>query len=713
MSKQALADQQSNEASSRDFLVEIGTEELPPKALLSLSRSFQASVATSLKKESLAFSSIRPFASPRRLALLVSDLVEHQADKDSVRFGPAIAAAYDAAGEPTKAALGFARSCGVDVSDLGSGEKDGVEKLSYSATQVGKQTACLLPDIVIKALAQLPIPKRMRWGSSRDEFVRPVHWAILLYGNEKLPAEILGIQTGTTTVGHRFHHNHEIEIDQPANYETLLEKPGHVIADFERRKEMIRQLVVAQGESIGATAVVDEELLNEVTGLVEYPVALTGEFEEHFLDVPAEAIILAMKSHQKYFCLVDEDSNLLPRFITVSNIQSTDPAQVIQGNERVIRPRLADARFFFETDKQQSLDSRLEHLKKIVFQEKLGSVYDKSQRVADLAATIAAMLGANIDHCRRAAMLSKCDLVTNMVGEFADLQGLMGSYYAQHDGEPEEVATALSEQYMPRFSGDSLPKSITGSILALADKLDTIVGLFAIGQPPTGSKDPFALRRAAIGILRILVETKLDLNILECIDDAISRFPQIESAADARMPVFDFLLERFRAWYLEEGVSSEVFQSVMALKPQSPIDFHHRVLAVSHFASLPESQALASANKRVSNILAKLVQSSDDSAPEAQPPIAVDEALLQEADELALHKKLSLKVVDVAPLFENGQYKEGLVELVELKEAVDSFFDNVLVMCDDPALRRNRVALLQRLRNLFLQVADISFLHSS
>ncbi len=691
--------------STRDLLVEIGTEELPPKALRTLSQAFGDGVIAGLKKEHLGFTSCRLFATPRRLALLITGLDEQQQDKVIERFGPAVAASFGKDGSPAPAALGFAKSCGVDVSELTRVQKDGVEKLAYSAAEAGQSTPLLLPTIVDKALAGLPIPKRMRWGSSRDEFVRPVHWIVLLFGSELITARILGVDSGTNTFGHRFHHNQKIAISHPAEYETLLEKQGSVIPDFNKRKELIRELVNAQASAVHARVVIDEDLLEEVTSLVEFPVALMGKFDEHFLEVPPEALILAMKAHQKYFYLTDSEGKLLPRFIAVSNIRSTDPAQVIAGNERVIRPRLADARFFFETDKQTSLASRSELLRKIVFQQALGTVYEKSMRVAQLGRYIATALGANVEYCMRAAELSKSDLVTNMVGEFAELQGLMGYYYALHDGEPEEVATAINEQYKPRYAGDSLPVTATGCVLAIADKLDSIVGMFAIGQPPTGSKDPFALRRSAIGVLRILVEAKLDLNLMRAIEQSLATLKFSNPAEDTGEKVFDFLLERFRTWYLEEGIGVDVFQSVFSLRPERPLDFHNRVMAVNHFSKLEASRSLAAANKRVTNILSKLEQ------PNIPPKVAIN--LLQEPAEKALFETLSQVTLTVTPLFDSGAYRDGLEQLASLKDAVDLFFDKVLVMSDNPELQANRLALLSELRNLFLRVADISYLHSS
>ncbi|MDD9891440.1 MAG: glycine--tRNA ligase subunit beta [Gammaproteobacteria bacterium] len=691
--------------STRDLLIEIGTEELPPKALSNLSRAFEELVCVALKKSDLAFDSAQRFATPRRLAVLITALQTAQEDKLIEKVGPAVAAAFDDDNNPKPAALGFAKSCGVEVADLARIEKDGVEKLAYSSQHKGQQTSDLLPEIVSQALAQLPVPKRMRWGSSREEFVRPVHWLVLLFGEQIIGLEIYGVTSGRITFGHRFHNNNEIAIDAATGYEECLEETGGVIPDFAKRKELVRNLVIEECKKSKATTVIDESLLDEVTALVEYPVALTGNFDDDFLQVPPEALILAMKSHQKCFYLVDDDQNLLPKFVTVSNIVSKDPAQVIEGNERVIRPRLADARFFFETDKQSPLASRMEPLKKIVFQDKLGTVFEKSERVASLSKAIAEDLGLDVALCERAALLSKCDLLTSMVGEFADLQGLMGSYYAQHDGEPDAVSQALNEQYLPRFAGDRLPESMPGAVLAIADKLDTMVGLFGIGQPPTGSKDPFALRRSAIGILRILVEKQLDLDIIKTIESAITCHTHNGLLPETGEQVFDFLLERFRSWYLESGISSDIFQSVFVLKPARPLDFHHRIQAVDRFNKLPEAVALAAANKRVSNLLSKQDEVSDTSQSQT--------GLLQEVAEKSLYDAIQSKILEVAPLFDKGDYSAGLQSLSTLKVPVDEFFDTVLVMHDDEGIRKNRLALLQQLRSLFLQTADISYLHSS
>ncbi|MEC9300010.1 MAG: glycine--tRNA ligase subunit beta [Pseudomonadota bacterium] len=690
---------------SRDFLVEIGTEELPPKALDNLAASLEQGIVKGLNREELNFTASYRYATPRRLAVLIHELQPQQADKTIERLGPAVSAAFTGQGVPTKAAQGFARSCGVAVEELDRSKSGGVEKLVFSLKESGRPVQDFLPRLVRDALEQLPVPKRMRWGNSREEFVRPVHWVVMMYGNKTIPALLLGVEANHFSYGHRFNFNKKILIKNAKDYEALLEEKGGVIPDFNKRKGLIRELVENEGAKAGAVAVIDEALLDEVTGLVEYPVALTGKFEEEFLDLPPEVLILTMKSHQKCFYLVDKKGKLLPKFITISNLQSKDPSKVVEGYERVIRPRLADARFFYETDKKHSLESRLQQLNTVIFQEKLGTIYEKSQRVAALTTAIAERIGADSTLCSRAATLAKCDLLTLMVGEFADLQGLMGFYYALHDGEPEELAQALNEQYMPRFSGDSLPNSKTGIALALADKLDSIVGIFGIGQPPTGSKDPFALRRSAIGVLRIIVEKELDLDLLYCIEQAVSGFEEANLAQNTAEEVFEFMLERFKAWFMDKEITVEEFQSVFVVRPTRPLDFHLRILAVHNFNLLPESASLAEANKRVSNLLAKQNFNAEDTA--------VKEELLQEPAEKALHRELVDKILEVAPLLEKGLYKEGLQTLASLKISVDTFFDEVLVVCEDASLRENRLALLQQLRYLFLQTADISHLHKS
>lgn len=698
--------------SVQDFLVEIGCAELPPKALTGLSEAFISGIRAGLDAAGLSYAQIKPFTSPRRLAARVEGLSIKQADSRTERTGPAVAAAYDKDGKSTPAALGFARSCGVDISELDRAVKDGVEKLVFSAEKKGEDTTTLLPGIVMNSLQKLPIPRKMRWGSTRDEFVRPVYWLVMLFGDQVIDTELFGIRSGRITRGHRFHCTQDISISRPADYEALLLNPGHVVADYTQRREQVKAQILAQGEALNATVHIDADLLEEVTSMVEWPVALTGRFDEHFLAVPAEALISSMKNHQKTFYLTDAKGAMLPNFIAVANLQSADPAQVIAGNERVIRPRLADAAFFYDTDRKQTLVSRLAQLGSIVFQQQLGTVEQKSRRVAALSSYIAQALesgnGGAVDAaaCERAALLAKCDLVTNMVSEFPELQGIMGSYYARYDGESAEVAQALTEQYMPRFAGDALPQSQVGAVLAIAEKLDTICGLFAIGQPPTGSKDPFALRRAALGVLRILVEKSLDLDLLASVQKSLAIYAEqgVEVPTQCAQQVFEFMLERFRAWYQGEGVKAEVFQSVMELKPSRPLDFSRRVNAVNTFSQLQDSASLAAANKRVSNILQKQT--------EAVPAI-FERALLTETAEKNLAAAIEQLTAEVTPLFDQGLYTQGLEKLASLKPEVDSFFEDVLVMADDAAIRANRLALLNQLRLLFLRVADISCLHTA
>lgn len=690
--------------SSRDLLVEIGTEELPPKALPTLSKAFEREIADGLKKQNLGFSGTVAYATPRRLAVLVSDLQESQADAAIEKFGPALQAAFDANGKPTKAAEGFARSCGVEVADLSEKNDGKVTKLYYQALRPGDQTSNLLPAIINDALASLPVPRRMRWGSSHEEFVRPVHWVVLLFGSKVVPATILGIASGNKTRGHRFHHPEDITLSSPADYVPALSETGFVLPDFAQRREMIRAQLKEQGEQHKARVVIDEDLLNEVTALVEWPVALTGAFDEAFLDVPKEALVSSMKNHQKCFTLEDDKGNILPNFITVSNLVSQEPARVIAGNERVIRPRLADAAFFFEQDKKQKLESRKDKLQTVIFEQNLGTVFDKSRRVAKVAEFIAGRSGFDEGRAVRAALLAKCDLLTGMVGEFAELQGIMGNYYARHDGEDPEVAQAIFEQYLPRFAGDELPDTQTGIALALAERIDTIVGLFGIGQPPTGSKDPFALRRAALGILRIVVEKGLDLDLSDCIGNAVSHYADLPEHDGLEYRVLDFIFERFRAWYADEGVRANIFQAVDAVRSTRPRDFDLRIRAVQDFTTLKEAEALAAANKRVSNILAKLDQ---------QPSTQTNASLLTEAAEKQLAEKLDALLKEVEPLLEKQEYSKALSAMAALQADVDRFFDEVMVNTDDEKVRMNRQSLLQKLRHLFLQIADISFLQAA
>lgn len=682
-----------------DLLVEIGTEELPPKALRRLSLAFAEGVRKGLDQAGLAPEAVSPYGAPRRLAVLLRGVPDAQEDREVLRRGPALTAAFDDEGCPTKAAQGFARSCGMAVEKLERLETDKGTWLAHRNLEKGQATVELVPRIVESALAQLPIPKRMRWGDREEEFVRPVHWVVLLFGDQPIEATVLGVAAGRHTRGHRFHHPERIYLAEPAAYGPVLETEGHVVADMDARREAVRAQVLETAQAVGGQAVIDEALLEEVTALVEWPVTLHGSFDTRFLEVPAEALISSMQDHQKYFPVVDADGRLMPHFVTVANLESRDPEQIRAGNERVIRPRLADAAFFWNQDRKHPLADRMQQLASVVFQERLGSLADKQQRVAALAERIATDLDSDAQLARRAAMLGKCDLLTHMVGEFPELQGVMGRYYAQHDGEPREVAVALDEQYMPRFAGDRLPASATGQALAIADRLDTLVGIFAIGQPPTGDKDPFALRRAAIGVLRTMLERGSDLDLHALLEQAAAGFAPTLQAPTVVSDVFEFLMERLRGYYLEAGVAPDVFEAVRAVNPTRPCDFDRRVRACMEFRRLPEADSLAAANKRIRNILRK----TDEAI-----PAGVDGELLLEPAEQTLAETLGLLAAEVDPYFEAGEYTEALRRLAGLREPVDRFFDDVMVMAEDPALRGNRLALLQRLGDLFLRIADLS-----
>ncbi|TNE73140.1 MAG: glycine--tRNA ligase subunit beta [Gammaproteobacteria bacterium] len=687
---------------TQDFLVELGTEELPPKALKPLSDAFTQGIIKGLEEAGIEFGKVDAFAAPRRLAVRIRDLADAQPDKPVEKRGPAVKAAFDDAGNPTRALTGFATSLGVTPDQLDTLETDKGAWVVYRTVEQGKPTVELMPELVEQSLAALPIPKRMRWGAHRTEFVRPVHWAIMLFGNTVIDTPIIGLTPGNKTRGHRFHCPKSLIVPTPNDYEVVLRQEGYVVADFAERREIIRQGVteLAETEAKGK-AVIDEDLLDEVTALNEWPVPLMGRFEDRFLDVPAEALISSMKEHQKYFHVVSADGDMMPLFITVANIESKDPSQVISGNEKVIRPRLSDAAFFYETDRKSRLEDRIDQLKPIVFQEKLGSLYDKSVRVAALASKIASAIGSEPELANRAGMLAKTDLCTEMVLEFTDLQGIMGQYYATNDGEPADVAKALNEQYMPRFAGDELPTTLTGCAVAIADRIDSLVGLFGINQPPSGTRDPFALRRASLGVLRIIIERELPLDLQTLCEWAAEEHSAMTEANVANT-VVDYMLERFRAHYDEQGIGAEVYLAVHARRPTRPLDFDRRVKAVEAFRQLPEALALAAANKRVSNILTK--QGGD------QIGEAVNNSLLQDAEEKTLAEQVEQQAAKVLPLFEQGDYASALSSLAGLREPVDNFFDAVMVMADDEAIRNNRLALLNRLRNLFLRVADISLL---
>ncbi|MGV6826911.1 MAG: glycine--tRNA ligase subunit beta [bacterium] len=685
---------------TQDLLFELGTEELPPLALQTLADALTQGFVSGLDSAKLSHGDVRTFAAPRRLGILIESVAVEQADQQVERKGPAVKAAFDADGNPTKAAEGFAKSCGTTVAELEQVDTPKGAWLMFKQNVKGQKTSALLPDIAEQSLTRLPIPKRMRWGDSDAQFVRPVHWVVFMLGNDVVPCTLLDAEAGNQTYGHRFHHPDAIALSSPSDYEAALRAPGHVIADFAARREHIREQVKASADALGAVVMDDDALLDEVTALNEWPIPITGSFEEEFLAVPQEALVLTMKKNQKYFPLFDSEGKLRNHFITIANVDSPRPELISAGNERVVRPRLADAKFFWEQDAKQTLADRLPRLETIVFQQKLGSMHDKSMRVAALAAHIAEQIDGDAQLAARAGQLSRCDLVTEMVGEFADMQGVMGRYQATRDGEPAEVALAMEEFYLPRFAGDHLPETKTGIAIALAERLDTLVGIFGIDMKPTGDKDPFALRRAALGVLRIISEHSLTLDVralitfaAEQLADSISDIDQVQE------DVFLFLVERLRGQFHDQGVSSLLFAAVAAVDPKLLTDYAPRIKAVDQFQALPEAEALAAANKRIGNILKKA---------EEAIPAQVDDKLLEADAEKALAEQINQLQATITPLLNEQDYSNVLKALATLQPAVDAFFDDVMVNVDDPAVRTNRLALLQRLRNLFLTVADIS-----
>lgn len=683
-----------------NLLIEIGTEELPPKSLAKLAIAFQENIQTQFCENDLTFKQVNWYASPRRLAVMIENLSEYQADKNVEKRGPAVSAAFDESGSPTKAAQGWARSNGIEVSQAERLKTDKGEWLLFKAQIKGKAIGELVEELVEKALKGLPIPKPMRWGSKSTQFIRPIHTVTMLFGSELLEGTVLGVSSARAIKGHRFHTNEPFELDTADNYLSLLEQ-NYVIADHNKRKAKILEQVQALAKQEGAVADINEDLLDEVTSLVEWPIALVANFDESFLAVPKEALIYTMKDDQKYIPLLDENGQLRSRFLFITNIESKSPETIISGNEKVIRPRLADAEFFFNTDKKQTLESRLESLKTILFQKQLGTVYEKSQRIASMAKTIAKTLKADQEAAHRAGLLCKTDLMTNMVMEFPDIQGVMGMHYARIDGEQELVALAQNEQYMPRFSGDKLPTSEVSICVALADKIDTLVGIFGIGQTPKGDKDPFALRRASIGVLRIIVDKSLPLDLVELVKDSISTFGDKIKTEDLETKVVDFILARFKAWYAEQGVAAGVVQAVAINRPTRPADFAARVEAVKSFNTLESAESLAAANKRVANILAKNDYKNE---------LPLNKALLKESAEIGLAKSLESVENRIQPMLVSSDYTSALVALAELRQPIDAFFENVMVMADDEAIKQNRLALLSRLRGLFLCCADISVL---
>ncbi|HFQ5346813.1 TPA: glycine--tRNA ligase subunit beta [Vibrio vulnificus] len=690
---------------AKEFLIELGTEELPPTQLRTLAEAFAANFEAELKGAELAHEGVKWFAAPRRLALKVAALADSQSDKVVEKRGPAVSAAFDAEGNPTKAAQGWARGCGITVDQADRMVTDKGEWLLFKQEVKGQPTSEIVVELAAKALANLPIAKPMRWGNKTTQFIRPVKTLTMLMGSDLIEGEILGVASDRTIRGHRFMGEQEFTIDSAEQYPAILEERGKVMADYEARKAIILADAQKAAAAVGGIADLEDDLVEEVTSLVEWPVVLTAKFEEEFLKVPSEALVYTMKGDQKYFPVYDENKKLLPNFIFVSNIESKEPRYVIEGNEKVVRPRLADAEFFFNTDRKRPLIDRLPELEQAIFQKQLGTIKDKTDRITELAGYIAEQIGADVEKSKRAGLLAKCDLMTSMVFEFTDTQGVMGMHYARHDGEAEEVAVALNEQYMPRFAGDELPSNGVSTAVAMADKLDTIVGIFGIGQAPKGS-DPFALRRASLGVLRIIVEYGYNLDLVDLVAKAKSLFAQQDGTSrltndNVEQEVIEFMLGRFRAWYQDEGFSVDIIQAVLARRPTKPADFDQRVKAVSHFRELEAAESLAAANKRVGNILAKF---------DGELAADIDLALLQEDAEKALAESVEVMTEALEPAFATGNYQEALSKLADLREPVDAFFDNVMVMADDEALKKNRLTLLNNLRNLFLQIADISLL---
>ncbi|WP_337921216.1 glycine--tRNA ligase subunit beta [Vibrio cholerae] len=685
---------------AKEFLIELGTEELPPKQLRTLAEAFAANFAAELATADIAHEGVTWFATPRRLALKVANLAESQPDRVVEKRGPAVNVAFDADGKPTKAAEGWARGNGITVEQAERLVTDKGEWLLFKEQVQGQQTASVVVDMAAKALANLPIAKPMRWGDKETQFIRPVKTLTILFGSELIQGEILGVASERTLRGHRFMGEAEFTIESAEQYPAILEERGKVIADYATRKAMIIEGSQQAAQQLGGIADLEDALVEEVTSLVEWPVVMTAKFEEKFLKVPAEALVYTMKGDQKYFPVYDASKKLLPNFIFVSNIESKEPRHIVEGNEKVVRPRLADAEFFFNTDRKRPLVDRLPLLENAIFQQQLGTIKDKTDRITELAGYIAEQIGADVEKSKRAGLLAKCDLMTSMVFEFTDTQGVMGMHYARHDGEAEEVAVALNEQYMPRFSGDELPSRGVSAAVAMADKLDTIVGIFGIGQAPKGS-DPFALRRASLGVLRILVEYGYQLDLVDLIAKAKSLFGNRLTNANVEQEVIEFMLGRFPTWYQDAGFSIDIIQAVLARNPTKPADFDQRVKAVSHFRALEEAEALAAANKRVGNILAKY---------DGELGEEIDLALLQEDAEKALAEAVEIMAEALEPAFATGNYQEALSKLAGLRAPVDAFFDNVMVMADDEALKKNRLTLLNKLRNLFLQIADISLL---
>jgi glycyl-tRNA synthetase beta chain len=686
---------------AKHLLFELGSEELPPKTLLKLSQALLSNILQGLTIAELGFTGSKSYATPRRLAVLIENLSTQQPDKIVEKRGPAIQAAFTPDGKPSKAAEGFAASCGTTFDKLERLATDKGEWLIFKQSVKGQPTELLIPDIIRQSIIALPIAKRMRWGSLATEFVRPVHWAVLLYGNSTIPCEILGLTTGSKTLGHRFHATDAISLSSPEHYAEDLYQKGRVIADIEQRKAIIRDKANIAAAAVNGTAHIEEDLLEEIAALNEWPVPVTGTFDSRFLLLPAEVLITTMQTNQKYFPVKNSSGELLPFFITFSNIESTNPDSIKQGNERVITPRLTDAEFFWKQDRKKTLADRFESLGTIVFQEKLGTLADKTQRVIALSELIAGQLNSNVEWAKRAALLAKADLMTDMVGEFGNLQGIMGRYYALADNEPTAVADAIEQHYFPKQSGSPTPSSQTGQIVALADKIDTLTGIFSAGLIPTGDKDPYALRRAALGVLRIIIENGLSLDIVALVDASLSQYKHSFDLEETRKQVIDFIYDRLKGYCLDRNFTPDEFDAVIAVKPVQPFDFMERLQAVKTFRQMPEAENLSAANKRIRNILKK-----SDTEPASQV------GGLLEPEERHLLEIAKQSATDIQPFLNTKDYQSALSRLAQTEPAVNAFFDKVMVMCEDLDLRARRLALLRLLSDQFLMIADISKLQS-
>ena len=675
---------------THDFLLELGTEELPPKLLLKLSNSLRDNFEQELNKLNLNFNNTKAFATPRRLAITISELQSKQQDQVIEKKGPSTQS-------PEMAINGFAKSCGVSVDELEKKELAGKEYFFYSKEEPGQSIKDLLPSIIEKSIKDIPITRSMKWGDSDYSFVRPVHWLVVMLDKDVVNANIMGLKSGRESKGLRF-HDLNLKFSHANEYENLMSQKAQILVDFNKRKELIRDQILSVAKTNNAEVVIDESLLDEVCALVEYPRAFSGSFDKKFLDIPQEAIISAMKSHQKYFHLVDSKEKLLPLFISVANIESSNIQAIIDGNERVIHPRLADSEFFWNQDKAIKLEERLAGLDSVMFMKSLGSMGQKAKRIEKLSSNISDLAGFDKEIAQRAGLLSKTDLLSEMVGEFADLQGIMGGYYALNDGESKEVSVAIREHYQPRFAGDSLPSTDAGIAVSLADKMDTLTGIYGIGQGPTGSKDPYALRRTALGMLRILLEAKIELNLKSLIDFSLSLHLK-EVDRKCAGDIYNFMMDRLKAYYRDANIDTNIYEAVLAVSPDSPLDFHYRIDALNEFTQSADSKSLIEANKRIANIL----KDSDEKLEELNSNMLLEdsEKILYKATE-SLTKELS----------GSKNYKEIMKSLLNLKDSIDSFFDNVMVNAEDDKVKSSRLALIRRVRHLFLSVADISHLSS-